>query len=368
MDVRGGERHSGAPVAIDQDKKCNRNVKIFIAAAMLIAAGALYQALATSRQRRRMVPPGSFIDVGGHRLHAWCAGSGTPAVLLESGIAASSVGWSLVHPAVAAFTRVCAYDRAGLAWSDRGSTARTFTGIVDELSRVLTAVAPGERLVLVGHSFGAFVVRAYASRHPERVVGLVLVDPPTEWLTRTPQQTRLLRGARRLSQIGALLARVGVVRACLALLTGGVPGAPRRFVKVFGPTAAHTLTRLVGEVRKLPPDVHPVVQELWSQPKCFLAMSEHLHVLDREASTIGVLDVSNDIAVVVISSGHQPAERLEEHRQLAQASRTGRHVVATRSTHWVQFDEPELIVAAIRELVDWRGATDLVRSAGSNPH
>ena len=108
----------------------------------------------------------------------------------------------------------------------------------------------------------------------------------------------------------------------------------------------------MGEVRKLPHDVHPIVQELWCQPKCFHGMSDHLKVLEREAGIIGAFSLPTDIAVVVISSGSQPAERLEEHQRLAHASRTGRHVVAARSTHWVQFDEPELIVAAVRELID----------------
>ncbi len=203
-------------------------------------------------------------------------GGGGPVVLLEAGIAASSISWSLVQSEIATFTRVCAYDRAGLAWSDATSCPRTFEQIVSELSRVLAHVAPHDQYVLVGHSFGIFVIRAYAERHPDKVVGLVLVDPPTEWLTMTPQRDRMLRRGQRLSRVGAVLAHVGVVRASLALLTGGVPGAPRRFVSVLGPTALRTLQRLVGEVKKLPPDVHPVIQELWCQPKCFLAMAEHL--------------------------------------------------------------------------------------------
>ncbi len=83
----------------------------------------------------------------------------------------------MVQPQIAAFTRVCAYDRAGLAWSDAPSCPRTFDRIVDELSRVVAQVAGDRRCVLVGHSFGSFVVRAYAARHPERVAALALISP-----------------------------------------------------------------------------------------------------------------------------------------------------------------------------------------------
>jgi len=273
-------------------------------------------------------------------------------VLLEAGIAASSLSWTVVQPQIAAFTRVCAYDRAGLAWSEPSSCPRTFDRIVTELGAVLARTAPGERYVLVGHSFGSFVVSAYARRHPEQVAGIVLVDPALEWLTTTSQQARLLRGGRQLSRVGAMLAHVGVVRACLALLTGGAPGAPRRFVKVFGPTAARTLERLVGEVQKLPQNVHPIVQGLWCQPKCFQAMAQHMQVLERDRQPIAAVVVPPEIPLVVISSGEQAPERLVEHRRLVESSATGRHIVAARSSHWIQFDEPELIATAVRELTE----------------
>jgi pimeloyl-ACP methyl ester carboxylesterase len=284
-------------------------------------------------------------------------------VLLESGIAASSLSWTVVQPEIATFTRVCAYDRAGLAWSDAPSCPRTFDRIVDELAAVLAHVAGDDRCVLVGHSFGSFVVRAYAARRPERVAGLVLVDPPTEWLTMTEQRARMLWGGRHLSRIGGLLARLGVVRACLALLTGGAPGAPRRFVRIFGPTAVRTLERLVGEVRKLPPDVHPIVQALWCQPKCFHAMADHLMALERDGASMAMCIPPRELPVVVISSGDQPPEQIAAHRALAESSFAGRHVTAVRSGHWVQFDEPEVIVSVVREMVESqrsaeRGSTD----------
>jgi pimeloyl-ACP methyl ester carboxylesterase len=341
---------ASAPSRID-DRVVNL-LGVLVAPLALVALGVLYQRVGLKRQSRQFTPPGRLIDVGRHRLHTNCQGRGGPLVLLESGIAASSLSWAVVQPEIATFTRVCAYDRAGFAWSDAPSCPRTFDRIVDELSAVLAGVAPTERYVLVGHSFGSFVVLAYAARHPERMAGVVLVDPALEWLAASPERARLLRGGRQLSRLGAWLAHLGVVRASLALLTVGRPGAPRQFVKIFGPTAARTLERLVGEVRKLPPAIHPLVQAHWCQPKCFRAMADHLAALEQDAMAIAAVQPPREVPLVVISSGDQPPAQIAAHRRLAAASMAGRHEVAARSTHWVQFDEPELIVGTVKELVE----------------
>jgi pimeloyl-ACP methyl ester carboxylesterase len=318
--------------------------------AALAAAGMLYQQIAGRSASRRFPAPGQLVDVGGHRLHVACSGSGSPPVLLESGIAASSLSWAAVQPAVARFTRVCMYDREGLAWSDAPSCPRTFDRIVDELATVIARVAPGERCILVGHSFGSFIVRGYAMRSPHAVAGLVLVDPAVEWLKPDPQRAYRLRRAQHLARVGAWLSHLGIPRALLGLLIGGAPAAPQRFSRLFGETAAQTLARLVSEVRKLPSATYPLMREFWSQPKCYRAMADHLAALERGGAAIAQIVTPAEIPIIVISSGDQPQEHLEAHRMLAAASREGRHLIAARSTHWVQFDEPELVVAAIREL------------------
>jgi pimeloyl-ACP methyl ester carboxylesterase len=221
-----------------------------------------------------------------------------------------------------------------------------------ELRGVVMRAATTGPVVLVGHSFGACLVCVYASQYPDDVAGLVLIDPPSDWQHMTRQQARMLWGGIHLSRIGSLLARVGVVRACLALLTGGAPGVPRKFVRVFGATAAATLERLVGEVRKLPPDVHRVVQALWCQPKCFQSMADHLGALEATAKAAGGVTSLADLPLVVISGGDQPAEMMGKHEQLACLSSAGRHIIAAKSGHWIQFDEPDLVIGAIRDVVE----------------
>ena len=103
----------------------------------LAAAGATYQALAGARDRRAFPAPGQLLDVGGHRLHLQCAGQGRPTVVLETGLGAWSSHWALVQPVVAGATRVCAYDRAGLGWSEPGPAPRGAGRIAGELRALL---------------------------------------------------------------------------------------------------------------------------------------------------------------------------------------------------------------------------------------
>jgi pimeloyl-ACP methyl ester carboxylesterase len=318
---------------------------------LAVAAGLLYQAIGTRRSARAYPPPGALIDVGGQRLHVVCAGSGQPAVVFEAGVAATSLSWTRVQRDVASFAQSCAYDRAGLGWSGRSRTTRTVDQMVAELRGVAHAVTSGP-VVLVGHSFGVFLVLLYASQYPDDTAGLVLLDPPTDWQHISRQRARVLWGGIQLSRFGGVLARVGVVRASLALLTGGAPGVPRTFVRVFGPAAARMVEHLVGEVRKLPPEVHPLVQSLWCDPKCFRGMAEHLAALRETADAAARVRAVPAVPLAIVSAGDQPPAMIAQHQQLARLSPQGLHIVATNSGHWIQFDEPDLVVKVIRDMVE----------------
>jgi pimeloyl-ACP methyl ester carboxylesterase len=319
---------------------------------LILATGALYQFVGLRRADRTFAAPGTMVKVDRQRLHVVSAGDGTPTVVFESGIAASSLSWTRVLREVATFARVCAYDRAGLGWSDPARGPRSVPRMLGELRGVLAHAnaATGAPCILVGHSFGAFLVYAYAAKHPADVAGLVLLDPPSEWHEPTRRQVRMLWGGIQMSRIGGLLARIGGVRAGLALLTGGTPGVPKRFVRIFGSTTVRTLEGLVGEVRKLPPEVHPIVQAHWCQPKCFRAMADHLRALRNTAVVVAGVTSFPDVPIVVVSSGDQSPETIARHRALARMSSSGRHIIAEKAGHWIQLDDPEFVITTIRDV------------------
>ena len=159
-------------------------IRILVAVCGLIVVtvltGATYQWRATRKDLAATPPPGHLVDIGGYRLHLWCTGDGAPAVILDTGLGGSSVDWGFVQPGVARFTRVCSYDRAGMGYSDPGLLPRTARRIASELGELLGRSGIGGPVVLVGASIAGFDVRVFASDHPERVAGLVLVDASHE--------------------------------------------------------------------------------------------------------------------------------------------------------------------------------------------
>src|SRR5215213_5081592 len=93
--------------------------------------GASYEAIAAAGDAHRYPPPGQLVDVGGYRLHIQCVGAGSPTVVLDAGLGGSSLDWNLVQPELGRTTRVCAYDRAGMGWSERSPYPRTPRQIAD---------------------------------------------------------------------------------------------------------------------------------------------------------------------------------------------------------------------------------------------
>ena len=286
---------------------------ICILIAILLVAGAAYQSIGTSADARRFPPPGQLVDAGGFRLHLHEAGAGDgPVVVLEAGIAASSLSWSLVHPEVASFARVVRYDRAGLGWSDAAPGPRTAEKSARELAALLANAGITGPFVLVGHSFGGYVARLFAAKFPERVAGLVLVDSPStsDWIPLRAEEKRRLQGGAFFSRIGAVLASLGLVRFCLARLSSGSARLSVLVTRSFGRSALTVVGRLVGEVQKLPVDVWPQVQAHWCQPKSFRSMASHLSHLPDSAAHVEAAGPFGNIPLLVLTASKPSLERL----------------------------------------------------------
>ncbi len=127
-------------------------------------------------------PPGMLLDIGGHRLHIHCIGplNAKPTVIFEAGGGAFSTDWTAVQNLLQSRIRSCAYDRAGLGWSDAGPAPRTMRQEVFELHALLKAVRISGPLVLVGQSMGGLNVRLYTEQYGSKVAGVVLVDAADE--------------------------------------------------------------------------------------------------------------------------------------------------------------------------------------------
>src|SRR5512133_3761126 len=143
---------------------------------ILLLAGGIYEPMAEAADARAYPQPGQMVDVGGYRLHIHCTGSGSPTVVIESGWGDSSAVWGWVQPEVARTTRVCAYDRAGMGWSEASSQPRNAREFAKELHTLLVNAKEPGPYVLVGHSMGGFTVIVYAHDYQSEVAGLVLLD------------------------------------------------------------------------------------------------------------------------------------------------------------------------------------------------
>ncbi len=222
---------------------------------VLIALGLGYQSLATWYGAQRFTPPGQWIEIaGGRRLHVLCAGRGSPTVVLESALDASSLNWAWIQPRVATVTKTCAYDRAGFGWSDSDGAPRDAARIASDLHALLGAAGIPPPYVLVGHSLGGLYVRAFTGTHPDEVAGIVLIEAthPDLW-QRLPPALASLPSESELKTLSGL-ARLGIARLGWV---NPFPASPDLPIEVRGAArslaaSTPTMDAIVAELRALP--------------------------------------------------------------------------------------------------------------------
>ena len=187
---------------------------LFVALVMA-GVGGCYETIREHLDRSAATMPGQLIDVGGRRVYVHCTGSGSPTVVLVSGLAEASTYWGgWITPAVAQHTTVCAYDRAGQGWSDPPASPQDGAAVAADLHALLDRARITGPYVLVGHSTGGVYARIFAAHYLDQVAGMVMLDSqPNEAFTGLPDFPFLYNVIlRRASALFPPLARLGIFR------------------------------------------------------------------------------------------------------------------------------------------------------------
>jgi pimeloyl-ACP methyl ester carboxylesterase len=338
----------------------SRTLFTLFAAAIAIAASGASRAAPGDEIYAR---PGNMAAAPGTRLSLYCTGSGSPAVVFDSGFEDWAPAWAVVQPRVAQWTRACSYDRAGSGFSDPGPMPRTSVRIADELRAALRNAGVRGPYILVGSAYGGYNVRTFAFRHPRDVAGLVLVDGDATDLEPAELQAADHRGAATIPP---------GLRACRDAIAAGrplplLPSRPGRPVR----TCAQTFFRGLPE-DQWSPALNAALLEL-ARTKVAMYDADISEMeqtpadeawLQRHRRWLG------DRPIRVLSSlnhgiGHlelQPPETAEQHAyeqvvahaqaRLLTLSSNARQIFARHSSEYIQFDDPDTVVDAIREVYD----------------
>jgi pimeloyl-ACP methyl ester carboxylesterase len=321
----------------------------------LAAIGVVYQRIGIARDRKTVFAPGRMVSVGTHRLHVVEAGEAGPTVVFEAALGASSISWALVQSQIARLTRTLAYDRAGMGFSELGPEPRTVERIVDEMHAVLEATGALKPYVLVGHSYGGMSCRLFAAKYPEEVAGMVLLDPAQAELWRAPtkEQRRKLWAGAMLARRGAMIAHMGIARLTSALVHRGARRSAKMTAAVMsGGILAGRSERIIAPLERVPVELRPMLATFWTQARYYKSLASQIAHMRESAEQVMGTVFRADLPLTVLSASSMPADEMEQNRELAARSTRGRHEVVEDSGHWIQLDQPQLVISAIREMLE----------------
>jgi pimeloyl-ACP methyl ester carboxylesterase len=287
--------------------------------------------------------PGRLVEVGGgRRIQIDCRGAGSPTVVLESGLDhLGSLSWVAVHDSIAATTRVCAYSRAGIMWSDASDAAFDVTSVAHDLHAALAAAGERAPYVMVGHSIGGPYVLAFTHAYPAEVKGLVFVDAshPDQFARFRDVTGKSLVPPPGEVKLGAALGWTGLVR----LMTAGAtpPSWPLETQRV----APAFLPRSVAGLAKETPAV----------PATLAAAGAMRRLGDRPLVVLTAGQPQPQAALDAMGVTREQGVRLRDvarslHDDQASWTRHGRHEVVPDAGHYIQFDRPDVVIRAVREV------------------
>jgi pimeloyl-ACP methyl ester carboxylesterase len=313
---------------------------IVVLLVLLGTAGALWNVLAIRHYRNANPPPGKLYTVNGERMHLYCSGTGSPTLVLESGHGNDFLVWGKVQPQLSGTTRVCSYDRAGFGWSAAQPGPRDASHIANQLHQLLRQADINGSLVLMGHSAGGLYIRAYATRYPDDVAGLVFVDAssPTQDLVMPPALKAMDETSAFQFVIFEAMERLGIARA-MGMCDQVVPGFEAQAgllkadacipaqINIYqreeaGWTASLKQTAQTGPYGDLP-----------------------ILVFSRDPKQPLPPQLPPGVTAAQLQQGVLIWDGLQQ--GLAQLSTHGHRIVAKGSGHYIQFERPDVLNSAV---------------------
>jgi pimeloyl-ACP methyl ester carboxylesterase len=322
-------------------------MRTFVGAIALIGftvmVGASYEGVMRRRAVRDFPAPGVMVDVDhGRRLQLDCRGSGSPTVVFEAGLDNNgSLAWSSVHDSIAKTTRACAYSRPGIMWSDPVSGPFDVTALQRDLHMALVSSGESAPWVMVGHSIGGPLVMMFTKLYDAEVVGLVLVDPthPDQFARFREATGKSLQPPPAIVRLGAALAWTGLVRALPDEPHPTWPATLAQAPAAFLPISVAELAREVEGIPVFLDQTRPL-RALGDRPLIVLSAMQPQPAAELRANGITAAE----------GAAVQGASRAL-HEEQAHWSTQGRHELVAGASHYVQFDRPDAVIAAVRSVI-----------------
>jgi len=285
----------------------------------------------------------------GRRLNLYCTGAGSPTVVFDSGLGDGTRAWGLIQPAIAAHARACSYDRAGLGFSDPPTRPSTSANVVDDLHRLLHAAHIKPPYVLVGHSLGGMHVKLYAETYLPEVAGLVFVDPSHEDLG---------KGAWAIDPASqkTYAPYIEALHRCLeARPEDFVAGS--ELVNNCGPFPDPHYSVAINAVELERGKQHGRLQaRISEQENVWFTSADQVRAAYRPLGAIPIIVLTHE------ASPRGPAETQEQrdaknklwidlHDQIAAMSTRGKRLTVAHADHYIQMDQPRVVIDSILEVV-----------------
>ncbi len=312
---------------------------------LLLLISTFYQAIATGLEDRQL-PPGQMIDLGQYKLHLYVVGKGSPTIIIDHSL--GGVEGYFLKEKLSKLAQVCIYDRAGYGWSDSSPHPRNSQQIVKELDTLLTKANIYPPYILVGNSFGSYNVRLYTHLFPQKVVGIVLTDG--------------------LHEAGMLKMSLSLKALKLFFISGfgiSILGSILGIIRLLSRVGVFEL--LKPELRSFSEDSLSCIKRSFCRPKHWLTMGREMVNLDQSAHQVSIAKDLGTVPIISIkaSSFFKPsfwsffiplesANQLRKtmHASLKSLSRDYLEIDASQSGHFVWIDQPDLIVDAVKTLLN----------------